>query len=88
MASLICSCCGNGFRGKQDSEHDRGFGTCNNCITTVIEPLNERFIKQGKDALKKASTPERWTHFCSWNKTKQDNFILMLFQKGVLKFGY
>lgn len=33
---LTCGCCGNGFRGRQHWNYDKGFGQCPECCEWIL----------------------------------------------------
>lgn len=43
---LHCSCCGYGYLGTQDAQHDKGFGTCDSCKAHIHQVSIQMVIKQ------------------------------------------
>jgi len=51
---LTCGCCGDWYSGKQDTDHDRGFGLCPSCEKEQAEQNDaewDKAIKLLADAL-------------------------------------
>ena len=86
MSRLICSCCGNIFKGKPDSSQDKGYGTCPECVTWVEEtfdkPMREGLRKKVHDNLNEKNRAK----FDAMTIEEQDAICFALIDKGVIKW--
>ena len=60
---LDCSCCGAGFRGKQDPNHDKGFGTCEDCVKWTYERFTKPKLTDAANQIRQALKPENQAKF-------------------------
>ena len=82
---LQCGCCGNNFSGKQDTEHDRGYGLCPSCSVEQAEDNEAQWdsiIKLVTDNL----SEENRKDYVARDRADQIRIAHNLIDKGVIYF--
>ena len=83
--NLNCSCCGMRFRGKQDSNHDKGFSNCPDCAQE-IEIKNESQWDRIRDKVANALSPKHRQKFLVMEVALQRGIMLKMMDEGVIKW--
>lgn len=84
MTNLVCGCCGVRFRGDQDPEHDRGFGTCAPCRDQQHDH-NETEWDRLRDLVARSFRKEtNRARFMAMEPAIQRGVILRMMESGVI----
>lgn len=90
MKNLICNCCGKSIENNPEqnadfdnSDRDRGFGTCLSCIEWQEKQFFDNKID---DVTKMFKKEENRKKFVESSRIKQIAFICKMIEKGILTF--
>ena len=85
MTILNCSCCGNGFRGEQDPNHDTGFGTCADCEAWIGKREDAEWAKT-QAMVANALNPANRTKFLKLEKGVQMGIVTEMVKDGIITY--
>lgn len=85
---LICSTCGNHFFGKQEPQHDSGFGTCDDCVDNVIQPKVNEMLDQVVEKLEKSLSPKNLVSFQQKTKSQKRDFAMRCIDNGLISYSF
>ncbi len=85
MTLLTCSCCGAGFRGPPDPEHDRGFGTCDDCTKWIADRDEAKWVKLTAKVAAALNEKNR-AKFLGYELEVQRGILLAMMDDGVIKW--
>jgi hypothetical protein len=81
---LLCSCCGSvSWRGKQDPNHDSGYGTCVDCQAWIDE-RNEQDWNRLRDKVAAALNDKNRAHFLAMEMELQRGIMLKMMDDGLI----
>ena len=82
---LTCGCCGTGFTGQRDWNHDRGFGTCPECEAWMAAN-NETMWRTLTADVARALNPKNRRIFLRQSTDVQRGILLTMMERGVIKW--
>jgi len=83
---LSCSCCGNAsWFGEQDPQHDKGFGTCVDCLHWTERDNDEEWDRL-EDRVATALCEENREEFLSFGLGVRRGIMLGLMDAGAIEW--
>ena len=82
---MLCSCCGRGFMGQQDRDHDKGYSDCPECAAQA-EIRNEADWDRLKFMVAQALNPTNRAQFLAMEKGLQRGLMLKMMEDGIIKW--
>lgn len=85
--TLTCSCCGTSYLGLQSADHDTGYGTCDSCVDTVIEPKVNEMLDTIVNKIENALSPEKAKSFKAKSIKAKRAFAMSCVERGLISWS-